>query len=646
MTCSLDITDLNETDLPENFRVVEDTSTCSDWSAPHYNVLDMHAALIVTAQIKRIKYRHNCDRTRVYDEATIGFDHTTVQQVLNTPGMGTNANIYSAEEIKQQCRRCLLAYDPLVETVRLKSKAVHHCLAWPEDETRSLDASAIPVVPNRAIGVAAFSTVITPFRQRMYHAALEWQNVTDKPPAEEKSGLVIWLDPTSIGLEYATVLAEIVRPVSSISVLSGPTCATAFLPTGQVCHEYGKGLVEYLKAEFPGLTAKGYTGGAGVTFKIVASTAAAISRMVLSEKLLCPPRTPTCLFPSLSKIPQMQYAKILEDPNWMKAVDFFTIAGTHGVVSVKVLEESQIPNTYTSDPNRRVQDTVPDQFSHVNAMVDDEGYPEGITRPVIAADQAISELTDQQILDDIAIALNRVDNNPSVDGDPNVFRKRLEIIPTMDMIQDAIANNKPLTVNDVTIMLFPNGTNGNGDGDSPQYRHGELSTDADSGRTAPPPGIEYWEEVNVQRHDSLLRIQADWETAFYGHISDTPKGGDDPSTIYEIYCPETTAHGGTITYFDGVATTTDPDTVIIASKDGVTIRDRETGAVIANGLENTPIGTAFHKEGDYQLKDVADDFTTQRRRVVQLDFAKLPSLPFTQELAHICKEYSKRKVQK
>eukprot|EP00545_Synedropsis_sp_CCMP1620_P006709 CAMPEP_0119007368 /NCGR_PEP_ID=MMETSP1176-20130426/2962_1 /TAXON_ID=265551 /ORGANISM="Synedropsis recta cf, Strain CCMP1620" /LENGTH=735 /DNA_ID=CAMNT_0006959497 /DNA_START=76 /DNA_END=2283 /DNA_ORIENTATION=- len=626
----------NETSKDDSYRVVEDDSVCSDWSAPHYNMLDIQAALIVTAQIKRIKYRHNCDRTRLYDEATMGFDHTTIQQVMNTPGIGTNKNIFSTEDVKQQCRRCLLQFDPQVESVRIKSKAVHHCLAWPADETRVLDATTLPFSPSKNNPVTAFSSIIHPFRQRIYHAAMEWQNVTDKPPGEETGGLVIQLDPTSIGLDFATVAAEIEQPVTSISILSGPTCATAVLPTGQICHEYGKGLRDYLAAEFSSLSTNGWNGGSGVTFKIVASSAASNSRMTLAKKLLCPPRTPSCYFPAVSKIKDAQTAKILEDPSWMMAVDFFTIAGTHGVVTVKVLDASQIPATYTAEPARRIQETgIADQFNYVNAMSDSEGYPDGVSPPVMASDQDIVAMTDQQILDDIAIALNRFLDNP------NVYHQRLEMIPTMQMIQDAIANKEPLHINSVEEYYYPKNDDGNGPRSAEaKFRSGELTTDQDSGRSQPPPGVEYWETSSARRHESLLRIQADWETSFYGHIQDN-RAGEDPSTIYEIFCPELIENGA-ISYLDGTATTTTTSAIIIAGPDGISIRDAETGEVTGTGLASVPVGTAFNKDGDYQLKDPFDDQGTARaRRVVQLETGN--DLPFTEELERVCKHYANRR---
>jgi hypothetical protein len=201
--------------------------------------MEIYAALTISAHIPRIKYRHNCDRTRSYNELKTGFDHTTIQQVLNTPGLRSNDNVLSVDNLKQQCRRCLLTYDPQLEAGRVKAKGYHHCFAFPEDEAkvRNMNTDQIPFVPYSYPGVAPFSTIIVAFRQRLLHSALEWASATDMPPSERQKGVVYWLDPTSIGLRPEDVLAEIqganVTDMKSVSILAGPLCAAGYLPTGE-----------------------------------------------------------------------------------------------------------------------------------------------------------------------------------------------------------------------------------------------------------------------------------------------------------------------------------------------------------------------------------------------------------------------------
>lgn len=157
--------------------------------------------------------------------------------------------------------------------------------------------------------------MIVPFRQRLYQSALAWQSVTDKPPEEQASGVVYWVDPSTVGLAYEDVYAQIpdLASISSFSILSGPLCATAILQGGQQCKEYGQGLADYLTARLGSLQSRGFNGEHGVTFKIVASTAAAFSRMILANLLICPPRSPGCLLPSVAKRDSINSALMLDE---------------------------------------------------------------------------------------------------------------------------------------------------------------------------------------------------------------------------------------------------------------------------------------------------------------------------------------------
>jgi hypothetical protein len=213
---------------------------------------------------------------------------------------------------------------------------------------QALNPDQIPHVPSPELpGMTPLSTLIVALRERLYQSALEWRhvgnvnadnniqrtlsssssssssNLPQTPPNERESGVIYWIDPTTIGLEYANVLQEIpnLDSITSISILAGPLCLTAILPTGQLCHDYGVALQDYLVANIPQLEGKGYMGGHGVTFRIISSTAAAYSRMILSHILICPPRSPSCLLPAVAK---KSSAIVLDEPSWMKSVEFMS----------------------------------------------------------------------------------------------------------------------------------------------------------------------------------------------------------------------------------------------------------------------------------------------------------------------------------
>ena len=140
--------------LPEDaifraFKVVqEDQDVCLDWRAPHMSLLDMFSSMMISAYMNDTNYRPYCDRTRD-NHGSFKLNFTTIQQVLGTFTLWHEVKIVSVETLKQQCKRCLLNYEPHIETTRIKSNGFHHCFAWPEDHdsTRNIDVKNIPHVP-------------------------------------------------------------------------------------------------------------------------------------------------------------------------------------------------------------------------------------------------------------------------------------------------------------------------------------------------------------------------------------------------------------------------------------------------------------------------------------------------------------------
>lgn len=389
---------------------------------------------------------------------------------------------------------------------------------------------------------------------------------------------------------------------------------------------------------------------------MITSTAAAVSRMVLSQMLICPPRSPSCLFPSASKRVNVNKALVLDDPAWMKSVDFMgkfsvrrvsffsisdkqiltqlflhstAIAGHHGTTDTKVLDASKIPTTYTKNPpgGRRLWSTQQDQ---INALTDHEGYPEDSTRPPTPDDATIDALTPQQILDDLAIALERFEENP------NKYSNALEVIPSMEQIQQSLADKKPLTTNQVSPYNWPSGDNG-GSG----YRHGELASDTDSGNSGSGSTVESYTNSDTARHASLLRMQADWAVAFYGHVQ-SDRTADDPSTIFEIKCPTgPQPDGSSVSYFDGTAVTTTSSHVIVAEPSGISIKDAETGVVVGTGLEEAPTGTVFRSGDGYKIKEEGDTDSAGGRRIIEVEPSSA-NLAFKSEVQKVCQKYHGR----
>lgn len=372
------------------FKVVEeDQDVCIDWTSPHMSLLEMFASAMIAVHLPDIKYSHNCGHTRKATHYSPWLNFTTVQQAIGAIPIQQHPEVMTVDTLKQQCRRCLVSYDEEVEVSRIKSSGYHHCFAWPE-QSNTDQGSGANDKPNVEAGLATIGSALDAIRESLYKVALEWMD-SAKPPLEEQSGIVYWLDPTSIALELDDVLAEItnIASVTSISILAGPACTNAYLPTGQACHEYGEALAKNLSSLFPDMRENGFQSEDGITFKIATSTAAALSRMTLARVLICPPRSPSCLFPAVTMPLHGSKAVVLDDGASMKAVEFFAAVGYVGNSTVKVMDASKIPATNVV----RTHEGTPDPF------INNEGYPEGVKRPTIPSDETVNALSPQQLLE-------------------------------------------------------------------------------------------------------------------------------------------------------------------------------------------------------------------------------------------------------
>jgi hypothetical protein len=498
-------------------RVVEYDGTCKDWSSPHGSVMDIVSALVVTKFCQSSKYRNNCDRVRVYDESSIGFDHSTIQEALSTPTLGYDNSLGDEDFVKNQCRRALIYFDPQVESARIGSKAHHHCFAWPDVLTKNTDVNRIPNLPTVSY-MSPLSLVIQPLIQRYYHAAVQWRDVTDKPPQEENSGVIVYFDQLTLGINYTTYRNYIPSSASSITILSGPLCAKAFLKTGQLCNDYGQGLADYLAQQFPKLTTSGFKNGPGVIFQIAASTAGISSRLALAQLTICAPHTTSCYLPALSRATGSSI--VLEDPNWGMAIDFFTVTGHQGKVNVVVLDNALIPPLKLAQPpDDPTLDDCSKKFREVNILVGTEGYPTDVTVPPLPTDAQLSQTSDQEICLSINSRIGEFLSNQ------NVKSVVIERVPSAQMVADALAKHQAIGLN---VNL--------GDGWGSNGRHGELGLDADVGLSSPIYGSHYIASLTGYRVDSIARIKQDYDEES-NHQRRT--GGNDPNNIFEIKCPET-----------------------------------------------------------------------------------------------------------
>lgn len=202
---------------------------------------------------------------------------------------------------------------------------------------------------------------------------------------EEQSGIVIWLDATSTGFEFDKAKEDIpsLADASSISILASPACSYEPLPTGQTCRGYGESLLNYFSTEYPHMVRNGFEGESGITFKIVTSTAVAMSRMTLANLLLCLPRSPSCLLPAFVRSFNGKQTIVWDDSASMKAVQFLTEVGNLDASMVKVIDEGKI---LLADHEQSVE------------LLDSEGYPSTTKKARIPTDEEIKAMGVHEVL--------------------------------------------------------------------------------------------------------------------------------------------------------------------------------------------------------------------------------------------------------
>ena len=57
----------------------EDDTVCMDWTSPHYRVMEILGSSILDRVNGLSRYRHDCYRSRTWDEGVTGYDRTTVR---------------------------------------------------------------------------------------------------------------------------------------------------------------------------------------------------------------------------------------------------------------------------------------------------------------------------------------------------------------------------------------------------------------------------------------------------------------------------------------------------------------------------------------------------------------------------------------
>jgi hypothetical protein len=435
-----------------------------DWTSPHYRVMEIIGASILDRVNGYSRYRHDCYRSRTWDEGVTGYDRTTVQQMLPVARMTPNQELFNETEFHTQCKVCLEQFDPVKEKNRVKAAAFHHCFTWPEAFEDHNYADAITyeaglvgqkvVLPQNATkpNTAPITSVWKQIRNRLGYVSKTFSNVTDSPPNEHNSGVVIYIDPSTTGIAkeiYPSYWSDL-GGVTSITILASPLCAVAYLPTGQKCTDYAEELVSYFQTIVPGLTNTGFNDLNGIRFQMAASSAGLWSRAIRSKLLICPPTTPNCLIPAGSKLVDPlagfdSYAYVLDTPDSGKAINFFNMVGHGDRVTVELLGaadvppvvvRSVVPQQYTS-----TGEELPEEFTDANAVVDSEGFKSGQSPDAPMSQSAAAATSDATIYADVEPLM------PSNAENPNVYFPEIETVPTEEYIQAKIDAGEPINLN-------------------------------------------------------------------------------------------------------------------------------------------------------------------------------------------------------
>ena len=457
------------TGIEEALYTVEDDTVCMDWSSPHERLLEIFSSSILDRVNGKSRYRHDCFKTRQWDEAVTGMDRTTIQQMIPVARMDPNLKLVSDEDLKAQCKVCLANFEPYVEKNQFKTYASHHCFGFPqvwhgENWTTSIQAisgivGAVIVLPEDPIlpNVVPLSTIYKQVRNRLGYVAMIFSNVTDAPPKEHESGVVIFIDPTSKGINK-DIYAKFFPPVvTSITVLTSPLCATAVLATGQECMTYAEDLIAYFQAIYPNLKSNGFEGSPGIQFQMAASSAGAFSRMILAKKLICPPATPTCLFPAMSKYQDEDAgfnttATILDckkpstgGSDCGKAIAFFVNVGHGQRVTIEVIA-TPVDVPKPDDVDAPMASDLKKAAEHFQWVMENDWADEGYLAFQVPQVKMLRSLAANTLDADILQMVEQW-NLPNTDLNPNAYVPPLEVHLDIDYVNAAVAANVPINNN-------------------------------------------------------------------------------------------------------------------------------------------------------------------------------------------------------
>jgi len=327
------------------FTVHEPIQVCADWSKPHSVLMQIISSSVIAFVGQRfgLEYSHNCHQTlNAKYRDVLDFDVTTVQQIFPQLAMPINQNKLSIGEVAHElCTACIDQYNNNPGAIGAYDET-HHCLAFPDRGTVRVDSvneqitgrNNMPEMvemqevldSNGYVVHTALESVLPLVRNRLWHETRDWLKNADVPTHDPQTGAVIYLDAgKSLPIPFYLYAQQIPQHTTRISILSGPDCAEGKMAISMSklqplqCLKHGLELRDYLQNALKDV-------GVEVTFDLVSSTATSFSRMIMTNTLICPPETLSCLFPILAK-EKYKNAIVFESPE-SSTSNWFTYLGT------------------------------------------------------------------------------------------------------------------------------------------------------------------------------------------------------------------------------------------------------------------------------------------------------------------------------
>lgn len=364
--------------------VHEHYAMCSDWAHPHSALLNLVASSVVAYVGKRfgIHYEHNC-HTTIADNAYYTqskYDSTTIQQIFPQLSMPIDESKASLGDVVLQCQQCLQLEEKqqLQENHKkgyLVPEDTHHCLVFPNVGT-SVKKTTVRNVSTGEISEEVLDdqgqvvhtildAVLSLVKSRLYHTSIDWSFKAHIPGFDPRSGVVIFIDAMqALPIPFQLYQQHIAQDVTHVSILSSPSCIddTSGRAGGMECMKYSMELKQYLTNHYQARNVQ-------VSFELIASTAAAYSRMILAHTLICPPGSTVCLIPALAKDLDKS-AVIFEHSTVQSTFHWFTyLMGDHDQLNMNNIQVIPVEaNTNSIDMEQR---SIENQFQsfHVSDIM-------------------------------------------------------------------------------------------------------------------------------------------------------------------------------------------------------------------------------------------------------------------------------------